>query len=285
MDENRSYLKAIDDVRHEKTLLFDRLNFFLAGSAFLITAYAALAVSIKHWSSSNSIILLTYILNGTGLYLAIFFAVINYLNTRLIEAKDSQIHCWESNLDKKVHQKWESNMVEKEVIENEFHRNPYRLIWGPVKGLWTFLMKPFHLAEAPHTYILPLGLTFFCLVVFFFVFPINFPTLVFFLAPLILILGFFNIGIINKNSCKWIVGFIFAASLIFLIVDSSLINYYRTYFYIGMALIFSVWIFISLRLIRYKPTRNTLTSLESEAILFLQNDERYKNIPSNEQLV
>jgi len=235
---------AQENIRHQESLLFDRLNFFLAGSAFLITAYAALVVAVKHWSSSHSILLLTYLVNGAGFYLCLFFAVINYLNTKIIEADSSQIKDWQTKVHKCDETLEDSaDMIRREVVENEFRSNPYRLILGPIKGFCKFLKEPFHLAVAPHTYILPLGISVFWLVVFFFVFPPHFLTLLFFLLPLILGFGILNVQGWQK-AYLWvcdILGVIcFAAIFITYKLNHDSVKTYQ----IGAAIL-AVWIIIA----------------------------------------
>jgi hypothetical protein len=197
-DKNKVvYKTAVDSAQHLESLLFDRLNYFLAGSAFLVTAYAALAVSVKHLSNYSSILRLTYLVNGTGFYLSIFFAIINYLNTRVIGAIFSCIKNLEldnikdENLKAGNYFNYQDAMVET-VIADDFSHNTFLLIIGPLRGLWRFLKQPFQHeskdTEAPHTYMIPLALAAFWLVVFFVVFSPQWYEILYFFAPFIFIL-------------------------------------------------------------------------------------------------
>lgn len=200
MEDKELYRNAIENLRHQENLLFNRLNYFLAGSAFMVTAYAALAVGIKHWAPSQSIVLLTYLVNGAGFYLAIFFSVINYLNIKIIEALSEQIIKWQKGYETHQFQKWtdSSEIIRTEVVEKEFHNDVFRMISGPVQGLAKFVSEPFHPAVAPYTYILPLCLAIFWVIVFSFVFhPPGLENLYFF-SPFLLVIVHYIV-----KFCSW----------------------------------------------------------------------------------
>jgi hypothetical protein len=194
--DNEVYRTAVESMRHLESLLFDRLNYFLAGSAFLVTAYAALAVSIKHWSPFNPILLLTYLVNATGFYLSIFFAVINYLNSRIIgtiqqaiidieSGKINETQYTKTNIQLAYgnYFRYQSS-IGKTVYKDDFNNKTINVLLGPLKGLQTYFSKPMRIdnmnvkyhkdIEAPHTYILPLGLSFFWFVAFLVVLPHHF---------------------------------------------------------------------------------------------------------------
>lgn len=213
-----SYKKAVDNLHHQETLLFERLNYFLAGSAFLITAYAALAVTVKY-QSYNAILLLTYLVNVAGLYLSIFFASVNYLNTRIlgeiywliINLESPQDGSSPKDLDKLKKGQFYNYQLERvrDIERKLFHKGSPDFLWQlfcrPFIGLGTFLKSAITQtdkdpatknrieiknAEAPYTFLLPLGLVGFWVTVFIFFFFWHHyrPYLVFCLfAPLLLI--------------------------------------------------------------------------------------------------
>jgi len=64
--------------------LLQRLNFFLIGTAFLITGLAALVVSGRSGGLNGDQLTLAYIINSLGLYLALLFTVIDALNMAVL---------------------------------------------------------------------------------------------------------------------------------------------------------------------------------------------------------
>ena len=75
------------DADKELDRLFQRVNFFLIGTAFLITAFVALvsseAFGMSLHSHSYNLLILAHSVGAAGFYLALFFAVMNYCNARV----------------------------------------------------------------------------------------------------------------------------------------------------------------------------------------------------------
>jgi hypothetical protein len=124
MEREELYRKSVEDVRHHESLLFDRLNYFLVGSAFLVTAYVTLAVKFNQSPKSGPIFLLAYLIIAAGFYLSASFEIINYLNTRLIGEMQLCIKKLELGLD--PHQNESAN----KVITEDFHSDMFCLMAG-----------------------------------------------------------------------------------------------------------------------------------------------------------
>jgi hypothetical protein len=131
-----------------------------------------------------------------------------------------------------------------------------------------------------------LGLAIFWFIVFLAIFPFHFPTLVLFLSPLILALGFINIFIMHEKCWGWdIIGAIFILLAIFVVIDSSILNYCRTIFYILAACFSFFWIVILPFTIKKTevPASGIMAKLEEEAILFVKNNNKYKRLSLKDQ--
>ena len=283
MNQQELYRDAKENERHQSTLLFERLNYFLTGSAFLVTGYAALAVSIKHWTSSQPILLLAYLVNGAGLYLSIFFAIMGHLNTKILDVINIQIKTFELT-DNKHAQRWEnlSEVIEREVVKKEFHSNPYSLVCGPFIGFWSFVKKPLHMGTAPNTYMIPVGFLVFWLVVFFFIFPPHFLTLLFFFAPVIL--GFFIIDfwLIKKAYLKLL--YFTGVALIVFAFFHSYLDFTRSEMD-WISVIILVWI-IALLIFGYKARSDEKYSIFDNSIkqldsIFIELGQQRVNMPEN----
>ena len=138
-----AYKTVIEYRSGERDLLFERLNYFLVGSAFLAAAYVTLA-ALKPTTNYPALFYLAYLINGAGFYLSLFFAIVNNLNSKILGRLDLYIRELESeslNVRAFTHIQ---NRVIKDVFEEDFHRNnALCLIAGPVIGLCKFIGKPF----------------------------------------------------------------------------------------------------------------------------------------------
>lgn len=73
---------------HQEQMLFQRLNFFLIATAFLITALASVVSSNRFCPNAEHDVYLVYLAHAiiiVGFLLACFFSVTNYLNARLVQ--------------------------------------------------------------------------------------------------------------------------------------------------------------------------------------------------------
>jgi hypothetical protein len=74
---------AIELFHKNLSLQYDRLNFFLAGTAFLIAAFAAV-VTVGGRGNQYQIHILAHAVNAVGYYLALFFFLTNFLNAAVL---------------------------------------------------------------------------------------------------------------------------------------------------------------------------------------------------------
>lgn len=175
-------------MKHESSLLFQRLNFFLVGTAFLITAFATLTfVYGGDYGQSCKPLILAYMINAVGLFLSAFFMLINYLNTRILWHLRKYTVDLESNYSKSRRAPETPLSKAKEIIEEIIPRempNPCvfaKSMWQDLCSVFDDLAKSAKKTIAPHTWIVPLGFTTFWLVTFFLVLPIDWiPTTIVF---------------------------------------------------------------------------------------------------------
>jgi hypothetical protein len=79
-----AYDKALETSKDMGESLLQRVNFFLIGTAFLIAGLAALVASSNDGGLAGYRLNLAYTINALGLYLALFFAVINSLTMAVL---------------------------------------------------------------------------------------------------------------------------------------------------------------------------------------------------------
>ncbi len=84
--DNPYYEPGRQQLSHQSDLLFHRFNFFLTGTAFLITAFAIIVVSDRLDSDATDghLLILAHAVNAVGFYIALIFVIINYFMTKVI---------------------------------------------------------------------------------------------------------------------------------------------------------------------------------------------------------
>lgn len=91
-EPTESYKLATHLLFHELDSLFARFNYFLAGTAFLATAFAVVVVSSENNIVGNcQLKVLAHAINAVGFYIAFFFMTTNYLNAKLIGQLQQEI--------------------------------------------------------------------------------------------------------------------------------------------------------------------------------------------------
>lgn len=78
MNNQAAYEKAIDILDRDTKLLFQRLNYFLVATAFLLAAFGAI------FTAENSELSIGIALTVAGFGFSILFSCINFLNTKII---------------------------------------------------------------------------------------------------------------------------------------------------------------------------------------------------------
>jgi len=194
MDKDTGFDRFIELANREANLLFQRLNYFLIGSAFLVTAFSTL-VAVEHFNLTGPNLTLAYMINLTGFYLSLFFSFINYLNTRIIWHKHKFIRDMESITEEKrenikAFTKSEDILVE-EIWNIELKDNYLILLSNMIKESFSFIFRTYKTSKqglAPHTYWIPLGFTVFWLVVFLLIIPVHWLNTTLFILPFIILL-------------------------------------------------------------------------------------------------
>lgn len=80
MNYEIAYNKATETLNREINLLFQRLNFFLIATAFLLTAFATIVAGGRN----SDLLSINYVIAAAGFIYSSLIATTNYLNTRII---------------------------------------------------------------------------------------------------------------------------------------------------------------------------------------------------------
>ncbi len=149
---------AVEIFHTNITSQFSRLNFFLAGTAFLIVAFAAVITVNKNTPVNYQLHILAHAINAVGCYLAFFFTFTNFLNGVFLKQVQDEL--------------MEDGMIVQEV--------PYRRLRDILKLEWKtgklrqssieFLRDPVGYGRdypASHTWLIPLLFLLFWLVTWF----------------------------------------------------------------------------------------------------------------------
>lgn len=80
MKYEMAYMKATETLNRDINLLFQRLNFFLVATAFLLTAFATIVAV----GANSSLLNINYIIGVAGFVYSFLIAITNHLNTRII---------------------------------------------------------------------------------------------------------------------------------------------------------------------------------------------------------
>jgi hypothetical protein len=154
-DDELVYDKLVQRETREVGLLFQRFNYFLVGSAFLVTAFAALVVG--HCQ------ILAGVIDTAGFYLSIFFASNNYLATRVIRRIDTYVCELETGKVKKEDKKATFTKMkdfDKDTWVEDFKNSYWYLIRHLLCSLLYISTSPSQATEEYgffHTYLIPLG--------------------------------------------------------------------------------------------------------------------------------
>jgi len=161
IDHNESYRTAIQLREGEMNRLFQRVSFFLVGTAFLIAALVALITS-KSFADSIPLKVFAYLLTSVGFGLSVLFTVSNYINDRIIRIIWELIKDIEAgNLPSPSVIIWFNKKIEKDG------QLPPKFILKLFHDLCNALGHPFpdgktseHIS-VPHTWLIPLGFVLF----------------------------------------------------------------------------------------------------------------------------
>lgn len=186
------YERFCDTLNTEIGLLFQRLNYFLVASAFLVTAFATVLTTNNCLTSHQ--FNLAFLINLTGFYLSIFFAATNYLNILIIQKKSSFIK--KLGVNPKLQMNPTSIHATEDIIKNiiwkkKFKNSQRRLVCHMLVDTFRFFIIQNHASRnefAPHTYLVPLGFSLFWLIILFSVLSngTTFKNVIIFMTPLLI---------------------------------------------------------------------------------------------------
>jgi len=171
-----AYDKALEIGKSLRDSLSQRLNFFLVGTAFLVVGLASLMASSNNGGLTNGQLTLAYTINGLGLYLALFFTMVAFLNLLIVGDFEEYIYALEKRL---VEEPSDAQIAElppaakvKEIADSKMRYFP----WFLVKELLTEIYglcsgQQSAAAKTNHTYLVPILFVVGWIVVFFLVLP------------------------------------------------------------------------------------------------------------------
>ena len=175
MKIREAYDQAVRRRDYESKVLFQRVNFFLIGTAFLITGFATLVGNADLCELECKKLLLAYTINGAGLYLSILFAYVNYLNANILWQIGKYVEQLEDKLSEKADQDIKVGGLKR---IGKMAISVTKIIGHPRKSASSMCSQLKKMSGdfgvdciAPHTWILPIGFTVFWVVVFFVILP------------------------------------------------------------------------------------------------------------------
>jgi hypothetical protein len=147
------YKAAMQLLYDEERLQFQRFNFFLAATAFLIAAYAYVATSSEP-GLFGDLTITAHVINGIALFLAIWFTWMNYENATIITTMFFYVLEVEAALKKA-----EKDICPPLARYRKADISGSRGITGLVIDIFQFLKSPRDFSSnnlIPHTWFLPL---------------------------------------------------------------------------------------------------------------------------------
>jgi disulfide bond formation protein DsbB len=163
-DSNEIYKTALQLRDGEVDRLFQRVNFFLIGTAFLIAALVSLVIA-KNFADSEPLVVFAYLLTSVGLGLSILFTISNYVNDRTIRKLWDMIQDIEAG--NVPHPGVVTNLMEK--AEND-KLGIFSFVSEFSGSCWSASGNPFAVAggslkiSVPHSWAIPFSFTFFWII-------------------------------------------------------------------------------------------------------------------------
>jgi len=155
MNYETAYNKAVE-VRHRDIgLLFQRLNFFLIATAFLIAAFA----TVLTVGTDSKLIRVDYALTLVGFVFSLVYATTNYLNTRIIRKINDYIRELEGRDFSAIVEQGQGPYQRIDEIAQQEMKRGKRLLLDMLISALTLVYNPRGTAResvADHTYLIPL---------------------------------------------------------------------------------------------------------------------------------
>lgn len=160
---------AIESFDNNVKLLFQRVNYFLVATAFLVTGFAtSLGISLQY--DLSSIAAIAYAMLAAGICLSAFFMIINYLNTYMLLLLTRYIRYLERHpSEERVPDRILPSQITQLVVNKIHRRGLWRLIGQCSYELLVLVrvmvfhrrsgnnMEAANRSLASHTYLIPMG--------------------------------------------------------------------------------------------------------------------------------
>ena len=142
-----AYDKALEISKDMGESLLQRVNFFLIGTAFLIGGLAALVATSNDGSLDGYWQNLAYIINALGLYLSLFFAVINSFSMAVLADFSKYV---KGELEEKLMAGKEDATITgstpltraEEITNSNMQPFPWKLLKNPFRQLYLLFTDP-----------------------------------------------------------------------------------------------------------------------------------------------
>jgi len=136
-----AYDKALEISKDMGESLLQRVNFFLIGTAFLIAGLATLVATSNDVGLDGYRLNLAYVINALGLYLSLFFAVINSLTMAVMA--DFSEYVKEELEEKLIAGKGDRTITDstpftsaEEITNSNMQPFPWKLLKNPFRQLY-----------------------------------------------------------------------------------------------------------------------------------------------------
>lgn len=157
-NNHENYYRAMDILHTNLKLLYDRLNFFLVGTAFLIAAIVTGVIESHFFNTEIQdkawpLILLLHLISAVGFIVALLFTSTNYLNAKMIGRMQSKL--MEADAPKNLETTDPYAWVEG-IIKTEWRVTPSEFLKKDLKG---FICSPVTYSKdnpSAHTWFMPL---------------------------------------------------------------------------------------------------------------------------------
>jgi hypothetical protein len=154
------YTTAITILNHEYSLLFQRFNYYLIGTAFLVAAFATTMVGYHNGNSKPELQDLAIILNATGIWLSYLFWYFDLMSTRVYQHLVDYVKQIEHSS-----YVYETPLLKLEEIRNNYSMDKHAS-FKIMLNIWILLCQFFRfrnkdkekmkLAPPNHTWIIPI---------------------------------------------------------------------------------------------------------------------------------
>lgn len=167
MKRSLAYQIAVDIRERNASLLFQRLNYFYIVMAFLIAAVMT-SYAISNQSNQTYVTSIRTVLVIFGLVISLYFAFLNYWNTRILAGiRDYTLELEVGDFEEYINLSSRPYRSTENIVDNVVTTGFFRLILGLLSELIAFTCVFFHIRTnwslritrglmANHTYVTPI---------------------------------------------------------------------------------------------------------------------------------